>query len=112
MAGAIHDHNLSPLRTNILGGRIDSITILVNGATVQTANLAPGYAVERTGAGEYTITVPRAQFHTVVASSDADDQILVEKVANTDNQVTVTLAGGDPAGISILTLFIASGDHS
>ena len=110
MAGAIHDQDLSQLRTNIIGGRVDTLVLLLDGATVQPSSIAPGYAVERTGAGEYTITVPKAQYHNVVATCSGETNILASGNNVADDQVTVTLLGGDPVGVTEVTLLIASGD--
>lgn len=109
MAGAIHDHRLAELKSNVIGARIDTLTVNIDGTTVDPSNIPPGYAVERTDVGEYTITVPKAQYHTVVATSAEDASIVVSDVVAADDTVIVTLAA-DPAGVATLNLLIASGD--
>ena len=111
MSGAIHDQRLSELRTNIIGARVDTLSIILDGTTVEPSNIPAGYAVERTDVGEYTITVPKAQYHTVVATTPEDSSVVVLDVVSEDNQVIVTLVA-DPAGAAIINLLIASGDKA
>ena len=109
MAGAIHDQDLSEFRSNIIGGRVDTLTILIDGTSVEPSNLAPGYAVERTDVGEYTLTVPKAQYHTVVASSTENPEVLVVDVVAEDDKVIISLPA-DPVGAAAINLLVASGD--
>ena len=109
MAGAIHDQRLTELRSNIIGGRIDTLTIFLDGASVEPSNIPPGYAVERTDVGEYTLTVPKAQYHTTVATTPEDSSVEVTDVTASDDQVVVTISS-DPAGAARIDLLIASGD--
>ena len=110
MSSAIFDERVVPFRTNVHNARTDSIVVLIDGAAIVTASLAPGYAVERTGVGEYTLTVPKAQDHTVVALCDAENNIFVDYSDAKDGTIVLLFAGGDPVGQSTMPILVCCGD--